>query len=228
MRSRIPNTQRLAKSLTPKSQITPALLALTLALASSVSLAAPKKDGSNILPKPVAQKKSVVLSVEPIWLLVSGLGAKVDYFVTDKVSLGLGGNYIPDHKVENTSKNENSSINSNFNWSHSELNLGTNIMLTGTLSSSGVYINPTVGYQKTEITHYSSYDLQGSLATPQASATGGYQWVNNGFRIGAGAGYKVLADNDVVVKDRAGAEVYREKASNMRGLVIDFQLGILF
>ncbi len=173
------------------------------------------------------------ISIQPIWLVLSGIGAKFEYFATDIVSLGLDGIYIPEHQNELSSKEDSAkttSTASNYRWAYNEINLGTNIMLTGNLSSSGAYINPAIGYVTSKITDYSEYRLQGSFASPQARLTAGYQWVNRNtpLRLAVGGGLRAIQSSEIVVRDAAGDEVLRQNSSTLGGAALDFHLGFLF
>lgn len=176
------------------------------------------------------QTEKFGVNVEPLWLVLGGIGGKAEYFVTDKVSVGLGGVYIPSHKIEGSSSDETAnSIGGNYSFEHNEIVLGSNIMLTGTLQSDGFYLNPGVGYQYTAITHFSFLDLSGSVSSPFARLTAGYQWVTSGnFRVGLGAGVAAYQDTDVVIADNSGREIDRTKSSTMSGLALDLHLGYIF
>ncbi|MGZ3769056.1 MAG: hypothetical protein ACXVCP_00140 [Bdellovibrio sp.] len=169
------------------------------------------------------------VNVEPLWLVLGGLGAKAEYFITDKVSLGVSGFYIPGYKNKKSSSSS-ASTDENYTLSADEINLGSNIMLTGTLASNGVYINPAIGYQHTKISDYSEFKLEGSTSGPQARLTAGYQWVDHysGLRIAIGGGLRVLHSSDIVVKDKSGAEVLRQSSSALGGLAIDGHIGYVF
>ncbi|HEY8272791.1 MAG TPA: hypothetical protein VIG33_17995 [Pseudobdellovibrionaceae bacterium] len=172
----------------------------------------------------------VGLSAEPIWLLVGGVGAKFEYFVTDHISVGINGVYIPEHQIETSSSKDQSLTSESYRWSMNEINLGSNIMLTGSLSTNGVYLNPAVGYQNTRISDYGVLKLKGSLSSPQARLTAGYQFVNpaNNLRFALGAGLRMIQDSDILVKDDTGEEVYRQKTSGLGGLALDCHLGYIF
>ena len=102
-------------------------------------------------------------------------------------------------------------------------------MLTGTLGSRGLYINPAIGYQTTRITEFSSSKLTGETSSPMARLTVGYQWILvKSLRLAAGGGLAVYDSKDIVVKDSSGNEVLREKSSSLGGLAIALQVGYLF
>ncbi|MBC7370613.1 MAG: hypothetical protein H7326_03555 [Bdellovibrionaceae bacterium] len=49
----------------------------------------------------------------------------------------------------------------NYKWEYNEAYLGSNIMLTGTLGSRGLYISPAIGYRSSKISEFSSSNLGG-------------------------------------------------------------------
>jgi hypothetical protein len=199
------------------------ILILLLALAVSPAFA---QDDNSISTSNSSQTSRIGVSVEPLWLFVKGIGGKVDYALTETVSVGVGGMYIPSHANEESSDKQTTSPT--YKWAHNELNVGTNIMLTGTLATNGVYVNPAVGYLNTRITEYGVDKLQGELSTPQFRTTLGYQWINQRIRIAAGGGFKVIGKDEIIVKDSSGAEIFRDRPSQTSGLALDFQVGVMF
>jgi hypothetical protein len=189
---------------------------------------------SETLTANVAPKKSPVMGVnlEPVYLVLGGLGAKMEYFVSDSVSLGLGGVYVPKHNMNtftSTSSSSTTTDTESYMFEHNEIFVGSNIMLTGTLGGRGAYLNPAVGYASTRISEYSSSKLSGQLSTPMARLTGGYQWVLvDHLRLAAGGGFTVAQSGTVIVKDSNGAEVLRENSSSLGGLALDLQVGYVF
>lgn len=147
--------------------------------------------------------------------------------MTQKISLGVDGTVIPNREMKST--NTQNSVNTNYRWSHHQFNVGTTLMLSGTLSTNGFYLNPKVGYQSTRITDFGTEKLQGSLSTPQISATIGYQWItpNSPLKLNVGAGYRALQNGEIIIKDRNNKQIYSENSSNIGGLAFDFQLSIL-
>lgn len=166
-----------------------------------------------------------ILNIEPIWLLVYGFGAKAEYAVTDKLSVGLTGIYVGEHESE--FEDEDTDANA-FNWSYQEINLGVNYMLTGQLNTHGFYINPAIGYFRTEITDYGYFYLDGKLESPQLRLTAGYQWVFNDFRIGLGAGGRIYDSSDIIIEDDYGREVATQDSSEWGGLALDLHIGYVF
>lgn len=216
------------KSLSSKSGVFCTLLALTLitqqaSAASKVSTMATK-------PQQETTTKEFALSVDPLWLLLGGVGAKFEYFVSPKISIGIGGILIPEQEVKPTDDGkETASTGGNYRRAYNEISLGSNVMLTGSLTSDGLYLNPGIGYQSAKISQFGESKLSGSLSAPFARLTVGYQWMmKTGFRIAAGAGLRVSESRDIVIKDNAGNEVLREKSSNLGGLTLDFNIGYLF
>ncbi|MEZ0391335.1 MAG: hypothetical protein ACAH59_03905 [Pseudobdellovibrionaceae bacterium] len=210
-----------------KQAYSPLVCLLTLAIGFS-SMAAEKNSLRTSYQK--ENKPSMSLSVEPIWLLVGGIGAKAEYFVTDRVSAGLNGVYIAEHEAETESSDSKSSSTS-YRWSSYEVNIGSNIMLTGNLLSNGFYINPAIGYTGASIKNFGEMQLQGSTSSPQARLTGGYQWFSKSYpnlRLLAGAGVRMIQEPEVVVQDSTGSEIGRVKTQTLTGLALDFHIGYLF
>ena len=171
------------------------------------------------------------VNVDPIWLIEGGLGAKIEYFITDSVSIGLGGIVIPSHsnQTSNSKNDSTTTVSNSYKWEHNEVFIGTNIMLTGTLGSRGLYINPALGYQTTKISDFGSDKLSGELSSPAARLTMGYQWViAQHLRLAAGGGFNVVSSSNVVVKDNSGKEVLSQKSSEAGGLALDLQIGYVF
>jgi hypothetical protein len=190
--------------------------------------AAPVGESSTPMESPELTKR-VSLSVEPLWLLLGGIGAKTDFNVSKKVSLGLQALYIPSHS-SNTSSDDKTTTTTDYSykWSYEEYNVGANIMLMGNIDGNGLYINPAVGYVRSKITDFSIFKYQGELAAPQFRTTVGYQWIVGSFRFAAGGGYRLVSSNDIVIKDSKGNEVSREKSSTLGGLALDGHVGFTF
>lgn len=172
-------------------------------------------------------------NLDPIWLAFGGIGAKAEYFLTNRVSLGVSGTYIPSHSFSPDSSSDSSNTtdisNDSYNWEHSEIFLGTNIMLTGTLGGQGIYINPAIGYQHTAISNYSIFQLSGSQSTPAARLTLGYQWVlARHLRLAAGGGLMLTPSSSVDIKDSYGNEVSRQNVSSLGGAALDLEVGYVF
>jgi hypothetical protein len=199
-------------------------LILSLAL-FALSASAFAKDSSLEMKNP-AKEHSFGLTAEPIWLLVGGLGAKADFRLSQSVSLGLGGMLIPPRNNVRSSSSSDSSFN--YKWSMYEIYLGPTFMLTGDFDSNGIFVTPAVGYLGAKITNFGSSNLSGALNTYQARVTAGYQWVSiKSIRIAVGGGLRALGSSEVIVKE-GSKEVLRDKSSSTGGLVIDFQVGMLF
>jgi hypothetical protein len=163
-------------------------------------------------------------SVQPIYLLAGGIGLQGEYFVTNKISAGVGGVLIPNHKMENT----DNTLVKNYNYEHNEVFGMSTIMITGDLTENGFYVSPVLGFQKTAVSKVTDLEYGGTLDSAFGRFTGGYQWVGSSFRIAAGAGISMIADSDIIVKDKYGNEVLRTKSSNLSGVAIDFHIGMLF
>jgi hypothetical protein len=203
----------------------------TLVAATCVSLQLHAADsGSNYSTTSYGRsndyRPSFAVNAEPVWLVLGGMGLKFEYFVTDKVSAGVTGMFIPSHRTESTSvKDENDSAYK-YNYEHSEVLVGSNIMLMGTLGTRGLYINPAIGYQRTRISDFSDSKLSGELSTPMARFTVGYQWIlAKHLRLAAGGGLAAYQSSTITVKDKAGNEVLSQSSSSMGGLAIDLQVG---
>lgn len=196
---------------------------------ASLSVQAAKNSMSTTYRAKEASTKKAGVNLEPLPLLYGGVGLKAEYFVTPKISAGLGGqflNYTVKHEDPNS---EQAKIGGDYKIEHYEVLIGSNIMLTGSLATSGFYLNPAVGYQSTAIKNYSIFNLSGSIESPMARLTAGYQWITaKNLRFGLGAGGTLIQGNDIIVKDNTGKEVLREKASNMSGAALDLQVGFLF
>lgn len=171
-------------------------------------------------------KPQTAINLDPIWLLTGGLGAKLEYFLNDTASIGLNGVYVPSHAVKTAPADASAYT---YKWSHSEVLVGSNIMLTGTIRSRGMYINPAIGYQNTNITDFSDLKLKGELSSPVGRLTLGYQWVDSqNLRIAFGAGILSQQQSTIIVKDNSNNEVLRDKSSSFGSLALDLQIGYLF
>jgi hypothetical protein len=221
------NSNILAKGLIMKLDV---ILAAMILFGAQLGWAA-TEESTEILSAQIKTQPKTGISVEPLWLLLGGVGAKFEYFVTDRISLGISGIYIPEHEMKPSSSNDESTASlETYRWSTNEVNLGSNIMLIGNLSSNGVYMNPSIGYQNTSISDFGSRKLKGALSSPQGRLTLGYQWVNelNNLRFALGGGLRILKASDIVVKDEAGNELLRQNSSNLGGLALDAHLGYIF
>ena len=206
------------------------VLYFTLVMASQLALAETRNEnssGSNSATQTLTKSHKVGINASPIWLLVGGLGAKIEYFTSETISVGLDA-VVLQKNVKGDSSSDGSSPA--YKQSYKEINLGTNIMLTGSLSTNGIYINPSIGYITAEISDFDIFKLQGGVSAPQARLTAGYQWINrqNDIRLALGGGLSVVQDSDIVVKNDLGKEIARKKVSNLGGAALDFQIGYLF
>jgi hypothetical protein len=208
---------------------------LVLSAVGSRALAASDSAMKTTVPMEEVSRPHFGFNLEPIWLVVSGVGAKAEYFVSDTVSVGFGGIFIPKHTVE-TSTTTSSTYNGtktttggDYKWEHTEMFLGANIMLMGTLGSRGLYINPAVGYATSRVSEFSDSNLSGELSSPMARMTVGYQWIlARHLRLAAGGGLTLAQASDIKVKDDTGKEVLNEKSTNLGGLALDLQVGYVF
>jgi hypothetical protein len=204
------------------------VIAISAILLSLNAGAEPVGETSTSMDSPELTKR-VGLNIEPIWLVLGGLGAKFDFNLTKKFALSAQGIYIPPRWNRESGDSDSSYYRSdNYKWSYSEFNLGTTIMVIGDIDTHGMYINPAIGYVRAKITDYSTFNYQGELAAPQVRATVGYQWILGNFRLAAGGGFKWIGGDDIVVKDSAGREISREKSSSFGGLALDGQVGFVF
>lgn len=192
------------------------------------SMTSPPSESIAIQEKP--NQPNFGANIDPIWIVFSGIGLKLEYFISDRVSVGVGGILIPSHAVEkSTSSSSTTSTAYDYKYSHYEGLIGSNIMLTGTLGSRGLYINPAIGYQTTAITDFSSSKLTGETSSPMARLTVGYQWIlAKSLRLAAGGGLTAYEAKDIIVKDNSGKEVLREKSSSLGGVALDLQVGYVF
>jgi hypothetical protein len=169
------------------------------------------------------------LNVEPHWLLIGGIGAKADLAVTRGTAIGIQGLYVPPKSMAHTTYDSNTnSFSRSYKWTYYEINVGPTFMLTGDLSTHGLYLSPAIGYMSNKISEYSSYNLSGSMNSPQLRTTVGYQWRIGGLRFAVGGGLRLVSQSEVVVKNSKGEPIYREKASSLGGLAIDGMVGWVF
>jgi hypothetical protein len=206
---------------------------LTLAAALLVSVCVSAQPLTQIKSsKPVEEKKHYFgIGLEPHWLLIGGLGAKADARVSDNVAIEIGGMYIPPRQntMNEEDKKGNYGKEDNYLWSVYEIYFGTRVMLMGDYDHHGLFVTPAIGYTGAKISDYGSRKLEAALDVPEARLTVGYQFVVANFlRFAAGAGWRVMGQNDVVVGDAEGNEVYRQRSSTMNGLVIEGHAAILF
>lgn len=176
------------------------------------------------MPTPV-REHSLGLSIEPHWLIIGGIGGKVDFRVADNIALGLGGMYI---SPRSTNTSSSSTTDTDYRWSMYEVYLGPTINLSGNYDTSGAFITPAIGYTGAKITNYGYRGLSGSLNTPELRLTGGYQWVIRDLRFSVGGGLKLLKDSEVVVKNTSGGEESRQRSSTTGGFALDCHAAWLF
>jgi hypothetical protein len=196
---------------------------------SLLVLAATQSHAQTLTAQAPEKEYTLGLSVQPLWLLLGGLGANVDRRLTNRTSIGLGGTYIPPRRSLDKSDDRNKTSDTSYKWTYYEVHVGPTFFLTGDYDTSGWYLNPAVGYTGAKITEYSSFNLSGSTDTFAFRTSAGYQWIlKNDLRLVFGGGYQFLNQSEVVVKDGSGTEVLREKSSAAAGLVIDAHFGVMF
>lgn len=202
---------------------TVSMLALAALFAVNAAAAAPASSGSISTTAPETHdKKSFSLGIEPLYLLLGGIGGIAEAHLTDRSRLGLGGLYIPSHKNGDSYPND-------YSWSTYEVYLGPTFMLTGDNSHNGFYLSPAIGYTGTTISDYSVFKLSGSLDTFEGRITTGYQFVGtHGMKFVGGLGLRILDTGDVKIKDSAGRELYRVKSDQLSGLALDLRLAFMF
>ncbi len=182
--------------------------------------------------KPVEEKKhSFGIVLEPHWLLIGGMGLKLETPVSDTVALELGGMYIPPRQntLSDSDRNNNTwYYGETYKWSAYEVWVGARILMLGNYNTHALFVTPGIGYTGASISEYGSSNLSASLNTPEIRATVGYQWVLGSVRFAAGGGFRTMAQSDVVVSDSSGRETYRQKSSTLNGFVIDSNIAFLF
>jgi hypothetical protein len=168
------------------------------------------------------------IGLEPLWLVLGGLGAKLDYNLTNETSIGMSGIYIPER--DNTTSEENKSTTvAKYRWTYYEINIGPTFMLTGKLNTNGFYIYPAIGVAHAEIFNYDGLGIGGEVTTPQIRTTAGYQWAKNDFRLVAGAAFRIFnKDSDIIIRNSAGQELGRQDLSSTGGFALDLQIGLMF
>ncbi len=197
--------------------------------AGMASLATENQSVETARTDSISNSPHVGINLEPIWLVLGGLGAKLDYFATDSVSVNLSGILLPERQVTPTSTTSTTSAVDTYKSSRYEVLLGSTIMLTGYHGTRGLYINPAIGYQSSKISDYSTFKLSGEHSSPMARLTVGYQWIlAKHLRLAAGGGLSLNQASDISVKDNAGKEVLRQKSSSLGGLALDLQVGYVF
>lgn len=171
----------------------------------------------------MAYQPAIRLSIQPVYLLLGGVGGGFDYLATEKFSLGLSGIYLPQRK-----SSDSESLYSYY-WGYNELSFNSQYMLTGSWVEDGFYLSGSLGTLTSKITKYGPSQLKGELNTSFARATAGYQWVYvSGLTFGLGAGYLFAPDSEVVVRESNGTEVFRDKTQAGSGLAIDIKFGFIF
>lgn len=147
------------------------------------------------------------LGFEPHWLIVGGLGMRVDFKLSDSMSLVLGGLYVPPRSVNRTEDYD--SLYVNYKVSMHEVYLGPTIFITGAYDHHGWYVTPALGHMGARISEYGTSKPSASLDVFELRAVGGYQWVVHGFRFITGGGFRLTTSNDIVIKDNQGNELLR-------------------
>ncbi len=188
---------------------------------------------TSALPAP-AKEHSFGFRLDPVWVLIGGIGGEVDFRMSRTISLGIGGyNIFPHSTTHSTSTTTTSSgttftWDDDYKWSAYEIYVGPTIMLMGDYDHRGLYLAPGVGYTGAKITDFGTSKLSGSMDAPELRLTVGYQWVVKNFRFTTGGGIRAIGSSDVVVKDDTGNEVLREKSSTLGGLALDLGVGMVF
>lgn len=205
-----------------KSVITATLLILASFAADASTSATSTLDEKS-------KSRTVGVNIEPIYILIGGIGVKVDYFATEKFSFGIRGVRIQDKEI-GSSDSSSSLFSTSYRFSHTELDLNTRFMLTGTNVSDGAYFSPSVGYISSRIYDYGIYRLEGGLSTPVATLMLGYQFVNpqSGFRLNAGLGYRLAQANTIEIKNKAGNVIHSDKSSSLDSMAFELGLGMMF
>lgn len=205
-------------------------LTLAVALLLSVCVSAqPLTQVKTAKPVEVKTRHNVGVGLEAHWLIIGGLGIQTDARISDSAALVIGGLYVPPRQntVSEEDKKQNYGKEENYLWSTYEVYIGSRFLLTGDYDHHGVFVTPAVGYTGARIQDYGYRKLEASLDVPEARLTVGYQFVVSNFRFLAGAGWKVMGQNDIVVKDEQGSEIYRQKSSTLNGVVIDAHAAFL-
>lgn len=172
-----------------------------------------------------ASERSFGVGVEPLWLLIGGLGAEFDARVSEGTAIILAGMYVPTRD----SLTSGSSADLNYKWTTYEVYIGPKFMLSGAYHESGFYLAPAVGYVGSTITDYGVDKWRGSLNAPVGRLTGGYQFVGfNGIRLTTGLGLRVASSSDIVIRDASDRDVYRTSSSSFGSLALDLRFGFMF
>jgi hypothetical protein len=195
-----------------------------LATIASIVLGANALAQTSVTKAP-GRTHSAGIAIEPTWLLIGGLGAKIDFRLSDRAALGLGGMYASRTVTE---KNERTLPEGAYKVRNYEIYLGPTFNLTGNYDTDGFFITPAIGYTGAKIYDYSVFKLSGEINTWEIRTTAGYQWVVQDFRFIAGGGLKLLGDSEVVVKDKSGKEVLRQSSGSLGGLALDLHAAWLF
>ena len=205
---------------------------LLLSLSSSFAFAKEAKR-SQSAPEQTAPQAAVPaeshhfmgIDAEPLWIAVGGFGLDLDFRMSKKTSLVIGGMAVASHAV---SKSE-SSNDTAYKWSTYEAYIGPQFMINGSFDEWGAYIFPAVGYTSAEITDYSDQKLSGSLSAPEFRFTVGYQFVfAQIMKLTLGGGFRAVSSNEIIVKDSGGNEVYKQKSDTIGGASLDLKFGVMF
>lgn len=205
-------------------------VSLFVALFSANLAFAQERVGTKNDQSKIKKDSSVVsFNIEPIWLLLSGIGADVEIFLTERSAINLGGIYVAEHPAEASYSSSDKDVLGNYSWSKKEVNLGYKYMFTGSNTVSGFYMTPSIGYTTASITHVTDLNYEGTASATFARLMFGRQWVlPSHFRFALAGGLATYQKSDIVVKDGQGQEVLREKSPAMSTLNFDFQIGYLF
>ena len=171
---------------------------------------------------PEADSRSFGVGVEPLWLLIGGLGAEFDARLTTGTSLELAGMWVPGRQQGSTDSY------ASYKLHMYEVYAGPKFMLTGTYGTRGWYLFPSVGYTGVSITDYSSSGYSGATEGTEERLTAGYQWVVDNMRVIVGGGARAVQISDIVVRDGSGREMDRESAQTLAGLALDLNVSFTF
>lgn len=167
----------------------------------------------------VSQKKlqpSMGVTLDPLWFAINGVGIRFEYFLTDRSSIEFTSIYRSRPSLD-------------FSMSYKEISIGSNIMLTGTNGSRGLYVHPFVGQSTVEVFDYGSSKLSGTLAVPFAGATVGYQWVPGGtIKLAIGGGVRTVGSGDLVIQNAEKTDTFQMSSSVLSEYALDAKVGIVF
>ena len=206
-------------------------LALSVLLTGTIAIA---QDGQTVMATQLENQGNAgkfTLSLEPIWLVVSGIGIGAHYNLTSRSAIDLKFMGIFDHVMNEEEDNNTFTEEEEYKASRQEVNLGMTFMLFGDFANHGMYLSPSLGYVKAEITDYGTEDLQGEAETGTARITTGYRWaLNNGLNFRVGGGFMFTeGDYEVTVRDRNGNAIATEDADGgLTSIALDAAISYTF